>query len=359
MPVSQAERFHSFSKLPKELQLSIWKLAASEPQVHYATLTRKTASSPPPVPSRGRRRAFLPFQIDLVQDNAAPGRPEPNTLWPPLDALLRAVKDSRAVAQRLLESSHPVFLNPNPTAPLDRGRFPALRVRPMTDLVILSAGWQDQLDMRGRIISHRQVQDVPQLCCLGVSCATASDTGIPTLDGERFRKFLNATEGLMRVYWALRVLYVVVEPEQLRACEGSWRRDTKSPGPGRDLEQHPDDDDDDDCESASEENEVELLAGFLAAYEKGLPPALFFGCDGTREYFELTTSQVAELGGLADVVSALETVRRKHPWADTADDSDALELAGIPDGKPKPLYFRFLTWRERKRMGVSHGTDDM
>lgn len=108
------------------------------------------------------------------------------------------------------------------------------------------------LAQRLGIISYRQAQDVPQLRCLGVPCDTASDsTGRPTLDAERFRKLLFATEDLVTVYWALRVLYVVVEPEQLRACPSPRWSDTKSSDHDPDLEQRPDDDDD-DRESASE-----------------------------------------------------------------------------------------------------------
>lgn len=36
-----------------------------------------------------------------------------------------------------------------------------------------------------------------------------------------------------------------------------------------------------------------------------------------------------------------------HQWADTGEDSDAQELARVDDDKPKPVYFRFIKWRER------------
>ncbi|KAK8078096.1 hypothetical protein PG996_004266 [Apiospora saccharicola] len=222
MPVYEFESFHAFSRLPKELQLLIWEIAASEPQVHHATLARETAS-PPAVPSRGRRREYSMFEYDLMQDDATPSCAQTRPLWPPLDAMLRTSQDSRAVAQRVLESSHSVLLRPEFKASLDRGGLPTLRVRPMVDLVILNAGWPDQLDMRRRIISYRQVQDVPQLRCLGVPCISmASDisTVRPTLDTEWFGKFVNVIKGLRTVYWGLRVLYITVEPEQLGASVG-------------------------------------------------------------------------------------------------------------------------------------------
>ncbi|KAK7978219.1 hypothetical protein PG988_005709 [Apiospora saccharicola] len=186
--------------------------------------------------------------------------------------MLRTSQDSRAVAQRVLESSHSVLLRPESKASLDRGGLPTLRVRPMVDLVILNAGWPDQLDMRRRIISYRQVQDVPQLRCLGVPCTSmASDisTGRPTLDTEWFGKFVNVIKGLRTVYWGLRVLYITVEPEQLRASVGpQWP-----------------------------ETQRGFQSDFLDAYEKGPPPARFYDRGGAREYFELAASQVAEHGG--------------------------------------------------------------
>ncbi|KAF6804320.1 hypothetical protein CSOJ01_10289 [Colletotrichum sojae] len=332
MQRSRPEIFPSFPKLPQELQISVWELAASQPQAYFATLTLGIASAPPtPPPGQRRRRRFPPFEIDLVRD-AGPGASPMELPWPPLDALLRTTRASRAAGQKVLATSRSVSLRSPPKESSDQVPYTLLPFRPMTDLIILGSGWQGQLDMRGRVVPTRQVENIPQLRSVGVPFPTAPGGNAGTrLDADASRAFRFSVEGLLTVYWALRVLYVVVEPEQLRGCDVPWQ-DTDL---NLELTHGPE----------LLRGKKGSLAKFLAAYEKGPPPATFEY--GAREYFEVSADRIAEFGGLADVVSLLETLRyhRELCTADAGDASDAGEMVTSVNEEPKTLYFRLLTWR--------------
>lgn len=113
------------------------------------------------------------------------------------------------------------------------------------------------------------------------------------------------------MYWNFDILYVVIEPDMLRQCEGlPWKENLEFP-----------------------------LEDYLDAYSGSPSGPGRFRC-GKREYFEVPVEQIPKLGGLSTLISFLHAARSIWP-----EDR--------PPRGPKVPYktyylkrYRLMTWRD-------------
>lgn len=316
--------FPRFGELPPELQDLVWEFSIPQPSpiAHCAHL--QPGSRKPLMalhvygPVRGRHASSLKRSRGPSFDTEAyRGFERPKVLR----KLLQTTRRSRTVSLR-----HPDALEPvestilagwgEPLSNVADPRCYDLQINVATDLVVL-----DKM--------HRSDS---------LGYGTLDKTWVQRLDPIRYlavpypgneRELDHQIKVLVKPYRHLRVLYVLLEPEDLQDCKGPWEQDLNS-------------------KVGSSSGGGLSLFEYLEAYKEGRFHPGPFRC-GQREYFEVPAEQIRFLEGLESLIGVLENIRvRRRMKADR-------QLVGgvdvLAEGKfstmddIEPMRFRFMSWR--------------
>jgi hypothetical protein len=131
-------------------------------------------------------------------------------------------------------------------------------------------------------------------------------------------------------YPELRVLFLIIELDELKSNDSPWSNDM-------------------DC---GMDRDDLVLEKYLAEYERGKVRPTCFRC-GSREYFEVPAEQVARLGGLETVISMLERARndRSHREGMVGFEAEEGSRSDVNSGEAEdefwePLRYRLMPWRD-------------
>jgi hypothetical protein len=135
----------------------------------------------------------------------------------------------------------------------------------------------------------------------------------------------------LMVYPELRVLFLIIELDELKSNDSPWSNDM-------------------DCGMDGDDDLV--LEKYMAEYERGKVWPTCFRC-GSREYFEVPAEQVARLGGLETVISVLERARNDRGHREDMGGFEAEEgsRSNVDSGEAEeefwePLRYRLMSWRD-------------
>lgn len=205
-----------------------------------------------------------------------------------------------------------------PTHPL-----PELSINAETDLVILNEGWNAQIEGLSGRANRQRLEQPEQLRFIAVPWTLQKTHDHPAEPNDApcrlYPTLLSGIRNLLVAYGGLDVLYVLVEPDVLRAASEQPWTETR------------------EWDETLKGDEISL-GTFLAAYEEGQIRPGSFWC-GWREFYEVPAEQVAHLRGLEDMAWWLEILR-----AQRTEREDARNMG--PDAEMEPLRFRFMTWRD-------------
>jgi hypothetical protein len=226
----------------------------------------------------------------------------------PLSSLLQTSQHARAVALRAVrpQPSEPVSLYPkpkpgrigSPDGPAPGG--PAIQIDGAKDLVIVQQRW---LDSKKHLWEAEQPQPVQYIA-------------LPLQDIRRERLELKAgLSDLRELLPDIRALYVLVDPETVRAAQGPWPKEWENP---------------------------RLFFEFWEQYLGGEPQHTF--CAGKRRYFDIAARDLQRCGGLRPLVEMLRSARLDEVGRGTRPrlnpDHESIEPARLP------ATFRLMTWRD-------------
>ena len=302
--------FPLFAKLPPELQDRIWELCIPAPAAHLAELKLRTMVTHQGAMTGYRQHLYL---VRNYVDSDLLSRNSPAVL----KALLRTSPRACATVHRHLnavaasEIERAFIREETPEAMTERvppEYLPSIEIDASSDLVVLRHGWAGTVSHVVYNMAPRLLLEKPeQLRYLAVTWPSRVDELLHT-----------CLLGLLTAFFELSVLYVMIEPEVLRESEKPWGNRHWN-------------------FSVSLEYSLD---GFLAAYQGGRVKPGPFRC-GKKEYFEIPVDHVARLGGLSDLISALELVRVKWLPSDTGMVFNGKEL-----GKTRePMRVRLMSWR--------------
>ncbi|KAL2132055.1 hypothetical protein VTI74DRAFT_4257 [Chaetomium olivicolor] len=274
--------FTFFPRLPIELQDAIWNIAVTPaPTAHFACFQREkkdrrytSGVRRPWGAGSWRSRYYLSIQRFLP-----PGLDNP----PPwLDVLRRVCRRSLAAVHRheirLLE---PFQIEAGETQDPkgDHLTLPPITIDSALDLVILHPNWSN---------TARRIAKPPEFALPEIRHPMKAQLrylAIPwCAPWAKWSKkpAREAVEGLLAPFFRLHVLYVVLEPEDLKAA----RR------------------------PCSSEDEI-CVEEYVAAYKGDHASPTSFRYGG-RVYYELLPTEVQELGGLVGMMKVFNTVREKR-----------------------------------------------
>lgn len=302
--------FSSFAKLPLELQDLIWEFCVLQDTAHFARLRYSEFFNN--VRGGRPRGGSLPDRATLDLERTC----APHSITETRTVLLQTTTRSRAA---VLGQKEPVFLGRRcAVQKIKQSPLPGLPINAAADMVVLNDNWPGvTVGLRATVL--QRVKSPNQLRYLAVPWSPSHPESVD-FKNDGWQPLHRAIEKLLVLYWGLHVLYVLVEPEILQTSTQPWPENMgwEPPYPG---------------------GEPVSLEGYLAAYVEGNSHTTNFR-SGNREYFEVPAEKVLHLGGLENIICALEMLRNYRNTFNYGPGASA-----TLESRKEPVKLRLMSWK--------------